>query len=451
MFAAMVPDGLGRRCSKAGRPERRWRLRAALAGLACLVGIRLVGSGAAPATELADRPLVGALAHPAIGYYSRPTSDLLGEWNRKLADGTSQIVFDPTYGYLKSTLDALRVPVESQMLVMSKTGIQGLHTSPDNPRAIYFNDVATVGYIRGAPLLEIAIQDPRQGIVFYTIDQKPSEHPAFERREGCLTCHQALTTLHVPGMLERSVYVSPEGLALGQWGSFDPDDRAPFRQRWGGWYVTGAHAPMRDMGNAIITNGNRDVVMSDRALERTSVDDLFDTKGYLSSSSDIGALMVFLHQGRAMNLLTRIGWESRIAAQAGRLDMSGGPLADGIRELVDYFLFVDEQLLPVPFKGASGFTDAFSRQGPTDDRGRSLRQLDLDHRLQRYPCSYMVYSPAFAALPDDVRVAIYARMSEILSGRDASARYERLTATDRQSVIEILRATMHDLPAGFGT
>ena len=140
----------------------------------------------------------------------------------------------------------------------------------------------------------------------------------FERREGCLTCHQAYTTLHVPGMLERSVYVSKEGLAFGQWGSFDPDDRSPFRQRWGGWYVTGAHGPMRHMGNAIITDPtNRDAVMTERALDRSTVDDLFDTKGYLASTSDIAALMVFLHQGRAMNLLTRIGWEARIAAQSG--------------------------------------------------------------------------------------------------------------------------------------
>ena len=32
-------------------------------------------------------------------------------------------------------LDALHVPVESQMLVMSKTGVQGLYTGPANPRA----------------------------------------------------------------------------------------------------------------------------------------------------------------------------------------------------------------------------------------------------------------------------------------------------------------------------
>src|SRR5262245_43495380 len=300
MSADVAPVGpvrlirLVRSCPKAGRVGS---VAALLAGGAAVLASAFAASTAEPGATLADRPLVGALADPAIGYYTRSTSDLLGQWNSKLADGTSQIVFDPATGYLKSTLDALHVPVESQMLVMSKTGIQGLHTGPDNPRAIYFNDVATVGYIRGAPLLEIAIQDPQQGIVFYTIDQKPAARPVFERREGCLTCHPAYTTLHVPGMLERSVYVSKEWLALGQCGSFDPDDRSPFRQRWGGWYMTGAHGPMRHMGNAIIAAGNRDIVLSDRTLNRSSLDDLFDTKGYISSTSDVAALMVFLHQG----------------------------------------------------------------------------------------------------------------------------------------------------------
>ncbi|HEY7285037.1 MAG TPA: hypothetical protein VH497_06335 [Vicinamibacterales bacterium] len=442
MSALMVPAGLARACSKVGCAV------AFLASSAIVCG-SLVVSTAEPGATLADRPLIGALADPAIGYYSRATTDALGDWNRKLADGSSQIVFDPIAGYLKPTLAALHVPVESQMLVMSKTGIQGLHTAPDNPRAIYFNDVATVGYIRGAPLLEIAIQDPTQGIIFYTIDQKPAERPVFERREGCLTCHQAYATLHVPGMLERSVYVGKDGLALAQWGSFDPDDRSPFRQRWGGWYITGTHGAMRHMGNAIVTGGNRDEILSDRTLDRASVEDSFDSKGYVSATSDIAALMVFLHQGRAMNLVTRIGWEARIAAQKGSLDLEHGALLNGIHELVDYFLFVDEEPIPSPIKGTSGFAEVFAKRGPVDGQGRSLRQLDLGHRLQRYPCSYMIYSPAFSALPDAVRAAIYRRMWEVLSGHDSAPKYARLTEVDRRTVIEILRGTLHDLPPEF--
>ena len=140
-------------------------------------------------------------------------------------------------------LSALHVPVDSQMLVMSKTGIQALYTSPANPRAIFFNDAVTVGYIRGAPLLELAVQDPEQGVLFYTIEQKPQQRPIVERRPACLSCHQNYSTLHVPGLLARSVFMAPDGLPLAQFGSYDADDRTPFRRRWGGWYVTGATAP----------------------------------------------------------------------------------------------------------------------------------------------------------------------------------------------------------------
>ena len=92
-------------------------------------------------------------------------------------------------------------------------------------------------------------------------------------------------------------------------------------------------------------------------------------------------------------------------------------MRDAVNELVDYLLFVDEQPLTAAMKGASGFAEKFVARGPADSHGRSLRQLDLEHRLLTYPCSYMIYSAAFAALPADVRHAIYRRMHEVLAAR----------------------------------
>ncbi len=94
-------------------------------------------------------------------------------------------------------------------------------------------------------MLELAVQDPEQGVLFYTIEQKPQPRPVVERRPACLSCHQNYSTLHVPGLLARSVFMAPDGLPLAQFGSYDADDRTPFRRRWGGWYVTG-----RDRGTA---------------------------------------------------------------------------------------------------------------------------------------------------------------------------------------------------------
>ncbi len=415
--------------------------------MATIIAGALVGAAAAPMGQLTERPLAGALAHPAIEYSTRPTHDPVADVARRIEDGDDRVTFDEGTGYLRSVLDALHVPVESQMLVMSKTGVQGLYTGPANPRAIFFNDAVTVGYIRGAPLLELAVHDPQQGVVFYTIDQTRQPHALFERRPACLSCHQVYSTLHVPGMLARSVFMAPDGLALSQFGSYDSDDRTPFAKRWGGWYVTGTHGSMRHMGNASVANAEqRETMISDRTLNRPSLEGRFDARGYLSAHSDIAALMVFQHQSHMTNLITRVGWEARIAAYEHRLDLAGGPLRDTVTELVDYLLFVDEEPLTATVAGTSGFAEMFAAQGPADRGGRSLRQLDLARRLLRYPCSYMVYSDAFRALPIDVREAIYRRMWDILSGRDPSAKYARLSGADRRAVAEILTDTLHDLP-----
>jgi len=424
----------------------------AVKAICAVVVAATVGATAAAMGQLADRPTIGATRHPAIDYDRQPTHDLVAELKQRIEEGAASIRFEETTGYLRPVLDALHVPVESQMLVVSKTGIQALYTEPSNPRAIYFNDAVTVGYIRGAPLLELAVEDPRQGVVFYTIDQKPQARPLVDRRSGCFTCHTAYPTLSVPGLLMRSVLVSRDGLSGASVARDDPDDRTPFRQRWGGWYVTGTHGDMRHMGNAILEKGDtRESVVSERTLNRTSLDGFFDSKGYLSAHSDIVALMVFQHQVRMTNLITRVGWDARIAAHEGRLDLSSGPMRDAIAELVDYMLFIEEQPLTATVKGTSGFAEKFASQGPKARDGRSLRQLDLEHRLMRYRCSYMIYSAAFAAMPADVRQAIYSRISDVLSGRDANPKYARLTDTDRRAVTEILRDTIQDLPRDFSS
>jgi hypothetical protein len=171
------------------------------------------------------------------------------------------------------------------MLVMSKTGVQVCIPGRRTRGAIFFNDAVTVGYIRGAPLLELAVQDPRQGILFYTVEQKPPPQPGpfFERRPACLSCHQNYATLHVPGMLARSVFMAPDGLPLSQFGSYDSDDRTPFRRRWGGWYVTGDHGSMRHIGNAVMTETvKREAIVSDSAMRPIAMDGVFDGRGYPS-------------------------------------------------------------------------------------------------------------------------------------------------------------------------
>jgi hypothetical protein len=124
-------------------------------------------------------------------------------------------------------------------------------------------------------------------------------------------------------------------------------------------------------------------------------------------------------------------------------------LDDAAKEVVDYMLFVEEAPLPGPIRGATGFAGQFAAQGPRDRRGRSLRQLDLRTRLFTYPCSYMVYSAQFDALPTTAKAAIYQRMWLVLSGREQDPAYARLSAGSRAAIVDILRDTKPGLPAYF--
>jgi hypothetical protein len=110
--------------------------------------------------------------------------------------------------------------------------------------------------------------------------------------------------------------------------------------------------------------------------------------------------------------------------------------------LVEYLLFSGEAKLAAPIRGTSAFAEEFAQQGPRDRQGRSLRDFDLQMRLFKYPCSYLIYSPSFAALPKEVKDYVLLRMREVLAGRDQSGKFAHLSATDRQTVEEILQETL---------
>jgi hypothetical protein len=372
----------------------------------------------------------GALDHPAIEYTKRAAHDPVAALDRQLEEGRT-LAFEPTHGYLRAVLDALGIPVESQIAVFAKSSFQQHLINPANARAIYFNDTVAVGSVRGGPMIEIAAQDPQQGTIFYALYQRAGAAPRLKRRDDCLICHESYETLGVPGMLLRSVYPANDGAVIRELGNYTVDHRTAFAHRWGGWFVNGKTDAMSNLGNAAFKGEN----------EAEQVEASF--QGYLSPGSDMVALMVFDHQMHMTNLLTRVGWETRFA-QHEKI-MTPEKLAGLASEIVNYLLFLDEARVPSPVQGVSGFEEKFAALGPFDQKGRSLRQFDLNRRLMRYPCSYMIYSAAFDGLPEEAKDAIYQRMWRVLSGEVVS----RLSQADRRAVIEILRDTKKDLPAYF--
>jgi hypothetical protein len=176
----------------------------------------------------------------------------------------------------------------------------------------------------------------------------------------------------------------------------------------------------------------------------TSLTQFLDTSKYLAPTSDLVALMTLEHQTRMTNLLIRIGWDARIALHDDKWDPK--TMDSEIEDLVTYMVFADEAPLKEPVTGVSTFTKTFSARGPRDKQGRSLRDFDLKTRLFRYPLSYMIYSPAFDALPDRARNQIYQRLKDVLSGKDQGAKFAKLTTDERAAALAILQETQPNFP-----
>ena len=83
--------------------------------------------------------------------------------------------------------------------------------------------------------------------------------------------------------------------------------------------------------------------------------------------------------------------------------------------------------------------------GPRDSRGRSLRDLDLQTRLFKYPCSYLIYSAAFDALPEAGKGYVGQRLVHVLTQTENDPKYAHLSPADRQNILEILRDTKPEL------
>ena len=418
---------------------------AALLTGAAALGIATVSM--VPTSGQTREPWHGVLdEHPAIQYLARPTTDRVAVLKKSLAQNPDALPRDPSTGYLTGVLKALGVPKESQLLVFSKTGVQSSYTSPGKPRALYFDQSVAIGYNPGAPLLELAVHDPQQGVVFYTIDQK-ADTPVVTRRTSCLSCHVSATTLGVPGMIARSNTVAEDGTLVPQTGSQNVSHQTPHPDRWGGWFVTseGAAPPYAQMAH----RGNITFSGRGNTSNQVFVDWLNaspQSLGYPLPSSDIVSLLVFDHQMHAINLLTRLNWESRVAASDGEVNPAGGAVRGLVNELADYLLFADEAPPLAPLTPPPAFAASLEARTPKDRHGRSFGQLDAVNRLLRYPCSFMVYSEAFDGLPKPVRAAVYSRMLDVLSGHEARAARVRVTPADSRAILEILKDTKPDFP-----
>jgi hypothetical protein len=447
----------------------RWPIRSEAGRFGTEVTMRVVGRLWVVAVVAAVLPPADAddeFERPPISYSAAAPDNAVERFQTRLDAGAAALARDDHHGHLRSVLEGLAVPVSSQTLVFSKTSLQQQRISPRTPRALYFNDDVYVGWVPGGEVVEISVADPVLGTVFYTLDEGPAERPRFVRQtDDCLICHGGSQTRGVPGHVVRSVYADRSGQPIYSAGSHRVDDTTPLERRWGGWYVTGSHGVATHLGNVSYTKRpDGDGPGDTRGLNVTDLGERLTAGRYLAPHSDLVALSVLAHQAAAHNALTQASFSARVALhrEAALNRELGEPedrrwpstetvLENSARALVDSFLFRGAAPLAAPIAGTSAFAAEFPVTGPHDPRGRSLRDLDLETRLFRHPCSFLVYSASFDALPDELKERFWKRMDAVLAGRDGGSDFAHLTAADRTAIREILAATKPGAPDSWRT
>jgi len=414
-----------------------------LAAVILLIAVPLMGS-------VLIQKRFSVLEHPAINYYETAPTDSIAALQQRLDSGEVRLERSGAHGYLESLLRALKIDVSSQILVTSKTSLQIQHISPQTPRAIYFNEDTYVGWVQDSPVLEITTVDPKLGAVFYSIDQDAAGMQIKRETSLCLSCHNPDAPSHVMD----STVPDDKGVPVYYTGLFETTDRSPLRERWGGWYVTGTHGDQFHMGNLILRDlppskpgVTRNTITLDRSkgANVTDLSSYFDASKYITGYSDIIALMVLGHQISVENQVTELGYASRKAIYDSRGADSLAIYQAKADKLVDALLFVDEAQLSGRISGTSGFAEDFQKRGLRDSAGRSLRDLDLNRRLFKYPLSYVIYSSAFDSLPSPARNYVSQRLGEVLMGSDRSSKFDHISMEDRRTIVDIVRDTKPEI------
>jgi hypothetical protein len=424
------------------------------------------GEPGKPAFGMPDpsAPLRYDTEYPPMHYEGTAQNNRIARLQARLDRGEVKLDFEPGHGYLRSLLRALDIDPSSQVLVYSKTSLQTGEIQAASPRALYFNEDTYVGWVQGAQQIELGTMDSALDQVFYTLENgNPTAAHLKRETTNCLGCHDSLSYSGggVPRFLLMSTYVDTHGNALTHEGSILVTDHTEFQYRWGGWYVTGQQGSAVHLGNVLVHNVKELINLdSVRRGNLDNLDALFDTKPYLTDKSDIVALQVLLHQSTVQDRITEVNWDTRTAlAKAGKDPADGRgvtlppqsrkQIKDEMDALVDEMLFVGDPGYKSKLTGNSGFDKWFQARGPRDSHGRSLRELDLTTRLFKYPCSFLIYSDAFDALPVYAKDYLYARLVGILTGKEHAPQYAGLSAADRKAVIEILEATKPQFAAAI--
>jgi len=172
-----------------------------------LAAALLWGAGAFSLNAQMDPPTVARVGSQTAREYRDPVSQL----DRKLASGEAKLKYDEKWGYLRSLIEQLDIHRDSQILVFSKTSFQTELISPEKPRALYYNDNVIIGAVQNANVFELIALDPKEGLLFFSLDQKQADAPRLKQERGsCTFCHGPINKF-AQGVMVATVFPAPDG------------------------------------------------------------------------------------------------------------------------------------------------------------------------------------------------------------------------------------------------
>lgn len=394
---------------------------------------------------------------PPVSYSETEATDPMATLAKTWMAGKAGMPKGRPLEVLRSVLEQLDVPEESQVMVHSRTSLQNNLITYRNPRAIYHSPETYVGYVPGGDI-EVAATDAKLGPVFYLLKMdRVGKENFVVREDSCLQCHGTSRTELVPGLMVRSVFTDRNGHPILSAGTFQSTHHSALKERWGGWFVTGQHGEFRHMGNLRSERLDEGGATFDyeKGANWDTLKGRLDTSKYLRPTSDIVSLMVLEHQCLTQNILTKAAMEYRRMVFLQRAvdpevditkpeGLAARSAADSAKEIVEAFLFCEEFDLGDGVEGDAAFVEAFEKNGPMTAKGDSLREMRLYGRLFKHRCSYLIHSTAFRSLPDVVKEGALVELWKALTG-DAE-KYAHLGPKERRRIIGIVRETVEGLP-----
>lgn len=372
-------------------------------------------------------------------YYQDVPQDTFTSLKSLIESGKSSTDrFSTRASMLSYLLKEFKISHLSQVLVFSNTSLQLSKISPQSPRAIFFSDDLYLGYVPNGQIEVIGI-DPKIGAIPYIFRLPNAEEidfPPIYRSRRCMKCHASEKTEFVPGLLLGSVITMNGGGTLDVLNHGKPGHQLPYNLRFGGWYINHSSIFGKNWANAL-------GFLEKNEPQQIKLNVNPTTTEHLTHFSDPIAHLVLEHQIGFINLCIKIQYQFREAYKKKKSEKES-MIDQWTDELLDYILFIDEPTLPNPFKlSLSPFAQHFQNLEVNSSANDLLRNFDLNKRLFRFRCSYMINGKVCSGLPEEIKNVFYKKLSIVLT-RNSRNKYSHLDPKERQTIDLFLSSVNQD-------